>query len=54
MIAATLYNTHRYYGQFQPTVQKAITDSLAELEKQLEVGPCLLTYATTTTFVIDL
>ena len=35
MIAATLYNTHRYYSQFQNTVQKAINDSLAELEKQL-------------------
>ena len=36
-IAAILYNTHRYYKQFLGLMQKAITDGLAELEKQLEV-----------------
>lgn len=42
LVAAALYNTHRYYSQFQGTVQKAISDSLAELEKQLEASVQLL------------
>lgn len=36
-IAASLYNTHRYYSQFAGLMQKAISDGLADLEKQLEV-----------------
>ena len=37
-IAAALYNTYRYYNQFLALIQKAISDGLAELEKQLEVS----------------
>ena len=36
--AAALYNTYRYYSQFLELMQKAISDSLAELEKQLQVA----------------
>lgn len=36
-ISATLYNTYRYYSQFLGLMRKAISEGLAELEKQLEV-----------------
>jgi hypothetical protein len=37
-LAALLENVHSYYGQFLPLVDKAIKDSLAPIEKRLEVG----------------
>ena len=50
LVAAALYNTHRYYSQFQGTVQKAISDSLAELEKQLEASIQILCESATRTW----
>ena len=36
--AASLLNTHQYFGQFQPHVEQAIADSMAPLNKQLEAS----------------
>lgn len=36
--AASLLNTHQYFGQFQPHVERAIADSMAPLNKQLEAS----------------
>ena len=36
--AASLLNTHQYFGQFQPRVEQAIADSMAPLNKQLEAS----------------
>lgn len=39
-LVAILENVHAYYNQFSPLVDKAIKDSLAPIEKRLEV--CIL------------
>ena len=44
VVAATLHNTHAYYSQFSGLMQSALTDGLSELEKQLEVNFCTLSY----------
>ena len=36
-----MYNTYRYYSQFVGLMQKAISEGLAELEKQLQVTDLL-------------
>lgn len=42
-LAAVLENVHAYYSQFMPLVDTAIKESLAPIEKRLEVGPPRIT-----------
>lgn len=41
-LSAVLFNVVRYYRQFEAAVQRQVAAGMAELEKALQVGVCLL------------